>query len=131
MTRGSRPNAELPRGTTRSAPNRPSARMTRAGLAAALSVALAAGGTLASGCKKKVTQEQCDQLMDHFADLVVKERIADGGLEAGDQAAQRAHELREAKHANEFRNCTSEVQVNEHDCAMRAQSSDALIKCLE
>jgi hypothetical protein len=90
-------------------------------------------GIATGGCKKKVTQEQCDQLMDHFADLVVKERVADGGVEAGADglAAQRAHELREAKHANEFRNCPSEVQVDEHACAMKAQTSDALIKCLE
>jgi hypothetical protein len=102
-------------------------------LAGVAIAALLSSGIAAAGCKKKVTQEQCDQLMDHFADLVVKERVADGGLEAGADglAAQRAHELREAKHANEFRNCPSEVQLDEHACAMKAQSSDALIKCLE
>jgi hypothetical protein len=84
---------------------------------------------LLGGCKKKVTQEQCDQLIDHFAELVVKERYADAGPEA--IAAERARERQEAKHANEFKNCTSEVQANEHDCAMKAQSSDGLIKCLE
>jgi hypothetical protein len=31
----------------------------------------------------------------------------------------------------EFKNCTTEVQANEHECAMKAQTSDALIKCLE
>lgn len=81
------------------------------------------------GCKKKVTQSQCDQLLDHFAELVVKERYPDAGADA--IATERRRERQEATHANEFKNCTSEVQTNEHECAMKAQSSDALIKCLE
>jgi hypothetical protein len=84
---------------------------------------------LLGGCKKKISQEQCDQLLDHFAELVVKERYADAGAEA--IATERTRERQEAKHANEFKNCTSEVQTSEHECAMKAQSSDALIKCLE
>lgn len=83
----------------------------------------------ASACKRKVTQDQCDKLLDHFAELVVKERYADAGAEA--IASERARERQEAKSANEFKNCTSEVQTNEYECAMRAQTSDALIKCLE
>jgi hypothetical protein len=82
-----------------------------------------------SGCKKKITQAQCDQLLDHFAELVVKEHFADAGPDA--IATERKRERDEALHANEFKNCTSEVQTNEHDCAMKAQTSDALIKCLE
>ncbi len=81
------------------------------------------------GCKKKISQAQCDQMLDHFAELVVKERNADAGPEA--VAAERARERREAQNADEFRNCPSQVQANEHDCAMKAQTSDALIKCLE
>ncbi|HVH46939.1 MAG TPA: hypothetical protein VM925_31565 [Labilithrix sp.] len=81
------------------------------------------------GCKQKITQAQCDQLLDHFAELVVKERFPDAGAEA--VSAERTRERQEATHADEFKNCRSEVQANEHDCAMKAQSSDALIKCLE
>ena len=93
---------------------------------------LAAGmvaAAFSSGCKKKVTQEQCDQLLDHFAELVVKERYPDAGADMF--AAERTRERHEAIHANEFKNCTSAVQTNEHDCAMKAQSSDAIIKCLD
>jgi hypothetical protein len=81
------------------------------------------------GCKRKITQAQCDQLLDHFAELVVTERFADAGPDV--VAAERVRERQEAKRADEFKNCTSEVQANEHDCAMKAQSSDGLIKCLE
>jgi hypothetical protein len=94
------------------------------------------GGALAAstlsmlgGCKEKVSQAQCEQLVDHFAELVVKERYTDAGPEM--IAAERVRERQEAKNADEFRNCTTEVQTKEHDCAMKAQSSDALIKCLE
>lgn len=82
-----------------------------------------------TGCKKKITQAQCDQLIDHFAELVVKERFADAGPDA--IAAERARERQEAKNADELKNCTTEVQANEHECAMKAQTSDALLKCLE
>lgn len=83
---------------------------------------------LAAGCKKKVTQAQCDQLLDHFAELVVKERHPDAG--AAEIAAERARERQDAK-SDEFKNCTSEVQTNEHECAMKAQTSEGVIKCLE
>ncbi len=84
---------------------------------------------LLGGCKKKISQDQCDQLLDHFAELVVTERYPDAGADL--ITAERTRERQEAKHANEFKNCTSEVQISEHECAMKAQSSDALIKCLE
>ncbi len=81
------------------------------------------------GCKRKITQAQCDQLLDHFAELVVKERFADAGTDK--IATERVRERREAENADEFKNCTTEVQAKEHECAMKAPSSDALIKCLE
>lgn len=103
-------------------------RPTRRPRATALFVA-AALAVLAGGCKKKITQAQCEQLLDHFAELVVKERFADAGPEQ--IAAERARERSEAKNADEFKNCTTEVQTKEYECALAAESSDALIKCLE
>ena len=82
-----------------------------------------------AGCKKKATQKQCDELIDRFAELVVKERFPDAGP---DQiAAERTRERSEAKGDDAFKNCTSEVQTDEHACAMKAASSEAMIKCLE
>lgn len=82
-----------------------------------------------SGCRQKISPSQCNQMLDHFADLVVKERFADAGAETLE--AERARERRDAKTADEFKNCPTQVQANEHDCAMKAETSDALIKCLE
>ena len=92
-----------------------------------LAIAATAGSTVS--CKKKVSQKQCDELLDRFSELVVKERMPDAGAEA--LAAERVRERSEAKGDDAFKNCTSEVQVDEHACAMKAASSEALIKCLE
>ncbi|MBX3264260.1 MAG: hypothetical protein KIS78_34085 [Labilithrix sp.] len=104
----------------------PGGAVARAILVAPLVLAFACA---LGGCKKKISQPQCEQLLDHFAELVVKERYADAGPEA--IAAERLRERQEAKNADEFKNCTTAVQANEHECAMKAESSDALIKCLE
>ncbi len=95
-------------------------------LLASLACAIGSGSV---GCKKKVSQAQCNELLDHFAELVVKERFGDAGPDV--IATEKDRERSEAKRADEFKNCTSEVQTNEHDCAMKAPTSDALIKCLE
>jgi hypothetical protein len=89
---------------------------------------LAAFGGMAS-CKKKISQKQCDEMLDRFSELVVKERMPDAGPEA--LAAERTRERSEAKSDDSFKNCVSEVQDAEHACAMKATSSEALIKCLE
>jgi len=105
-------------------------RQTGRGKAWLFGFALAASALSAvTGCKEKISQAQCEQIVDHFAELVVKERYADAGPET--IAAERNRERQEAKNADEFRNCTTQVQTKEHECAMKAQSSDALIKCLE
>jgi hypothetical protein len=82
-----------------------------------------------TSCKRKVSQKQCDELLDRFSELVVKERMPDAGAET--LAAERVRERSEAKSDDAFKNCTSEVQNDEHACAMKATSSEALIKCLE
>jgi hypothetical protein len=96
---------------------------------AVLLVAVMALASMTS-CKKvrKVSEKQCDELLDRFAEMVVKERFPDAGPEV--IAAERLRERAEAK-GDELRNCTSEVQADEHACAMKAASSEALIKCLE
>lgn len=84
---------------------------------------------LAIHCRKKISPVQCEQMVARFAQLVVQERAPGAGPEA--IAAEQARERREAMNADEFKNCASQVQENEYACAMSAESSDALIKCLE
>jgi hypothetical protein len=93
-------------------------------LALAFSVALPIGA-----CKKKVSQAQCDELIDRFATLVVKERIRDATPEV--VKAEQDRERQEARGDEAFRNCTSEVAPEDYGCAMRSATSDQFLKCLE
>ena len=95
-------------------------------LVAALAVSFTA---VAVGCKKKVTQPQCDELVDRFATLVVKEKMKDATPEQ--IKTEQAREREEAKSDDNFRNCTSELSTEDYACAMAATTSDAMMKCLE
>ncbi len=93
-----------------------------------LLVAMLAAVSTVTSCKRKVSAQQCDELLDHFAEMVVKEHFPDAGPDV--LAAEKQRERTEAK-GDVFRNCTSEVQAPEHACAMKAKTSEGVIKCLE
>ena len=83
----------------------------------------------AAGCKPKASANECDQLLERYAQLVVTERFADAGVEQ--IRTEREREKSEARGDDAFKNCSSEVSHAEFECAMRAPSADALEKCLE
>lgn len=101
--------------------------LSRARAGAFLAVAALAWGTV--GCTKKASPKECEELRAHFADLVVKERLGDASAET--IAEERAKERQGALSVDELKNCTSGVQEAERNCAMAAQSSAAILKCLE
>ncbi|MCL2778703.1 MAG: hypothetical protein FWD73_11925 [Polyangiaceae bacterium] len=82
-----------------------------------------------ASCTKKASPAQCDEMLDRYAELVVKERFGDAGADI--VASEQVRERNEAKGDDAFKNCTSGVQLNEHACAMKATTSAALVKCLE
>ena len=81
------------------------------------------------GCKKKVTPAQCEAIVDHYAELVVEEKMPDASAET--IASERAREKSEAHGDDVFKNCSSEIEPADYDCAMKATTPDALEKCLE
>ena len=90
------------------------------------------GGTVAISavaCKPKVSGSQCDVLVERYARLVVLQAYPDASAERISIEEQR--ELAEARGDDAFKNCRSEVSRAEFDCAMMAESADALEKCLE
>ncbi len=97
--------------------------------AAVVALVLASAVPLLGACKKKVSQQQCDELLDRFATLVVKERIKDASPEM--IKAEQERERQEARGDDSFRNCTSEVAPEDYACAMKTESSEAFLKCLE
>src|SRR5258706_15818031 len=101
----------------------------RRAIALAIIVSAASSSLAATGCRKKVTQPQCDELVDRFATLVVKEKMKDATPEQ--IKTEQAREREEAKSDDNFRNCTSELSTEDYACAMAATTSDAMMKCLE
>jgi hypothetical protein len=95
-------------------------------------VVLVIVGTIAiasGGCKKKVTQAQCEELLDRYATLVVSEKLKDAPPEQ--LKAEQARERDEARNDDDFKNCTTELSTEDYTCAMKAPTADALEKCLE
>ena len=91
-------------------------------------IVTAALGVGTSACKKKITAQQCDEMVSRYVELAIKEKSPDAGAE---QIAERARVTQEARAADELKNCASEVTPDEHACAMKSPTSDGLIKCLE
>ena len=91
--------------------------------------ALALAALALVGCSKKVTQADCDKMVEHYAELVVRETKGDAS--ADEIKREQDRETKEAKSDDSFRNCTSEIEPADYDCAMKAKSADALEKCLE
>lgn len=92
-------------------------------------IGLAVVAFAAFAWKRKATQTQCEDLLDHYAELVVREQMPEAG--AAQISAEKQRERVEASRSDEFKNCSSEVQPSEHECAMKATTSNAVIKCLE
>lgn len=80
-------------------------------------------------CKTKVTPTQCEAIVDRFAELMVEEAMPDASPEA--VAAEKVREKTEASKEDLFRNCATEIQPADYDCAMKATTTEALMKCLE
>ena len=77
-----------------------------------------------SGCRPRVSDIQCDRLVERYAQLVVSETFPDA---SGDRLrTEQAHEKREARADDVFKNCSTQVSQAEFDCAMRATSAAAL-----
>lgn len=83
---------------------------------------------LLAACHKKATPQECDALIEKYADLVVKEQFPDAGPEV--YARERQREMTEAK-TDVLKNCPSEVQRDELACAMKGTKTDDVIKCLQ
>ena len=82
-----------------------------------------------AGCHKKVSQTQCDALVDHYAELAMKEQFPDAA--PSEIEAQKKIVREESKNDDDFKNCTSEVESADYDCAMKAKTTEAVERCLE
>jgi hypothetical protein len=99
----------------------------RVGVSAVLLLSLA--GLSLGGCKGRVDRAQCDQLVGRFAELVVKEKMP--GAAPGTVLTEQARERAEAANDDSFRNCPTELRIEDYRCAMAATTAEAFLKCLE
>ena len=90
---------------------------------------LAAATAALVGCRKHVTQAQCDEMVGHYAELVVRERFPDASADT--IAKEKEREQGEARADDGFKNCTTELEPSDHACAMAATTPDALETCLK
>jgi hypothetical protein len=96
---------------------------------AAFALVVLALPALAAGCKTKVTQAQCEDLLDRYATLVVQTKMKDAPPE--ELKKEQLREREAARSDDDFKNCTAELSTEDYACAMKASTADALEKCLE
>jgi hypothetical protein len=92
----------------------------------ALLLILGAGVFAMLGCRKVATQPQCDAIVDRYVDLVVRASPDAGAVE---ETKKKVREMAEAD--EDFRSCTTHVEVAQYECAMKAMTPEAIEKCLE
>jgi hypothetical protein len=79
-------------------------------------------------CGKPLSQSECEQLLDHYTDLLVQAYRPES---TGPQRiVARASARAKAQRDPAFVQCSREVSRAAFECAMRAVSPDALEQCL-
>ena len=91
-------------------------------------VLLSATLLVASGCSKSLNENECNSLLDHYVELLVR----------SDRPGTSANELLELEHQARlkaqgdpaFKQCSARVSRKAFDCAMEAGNVDKLEQCL-
>jgi hypothetical protein len=85
-------------------------------------------GTLAAGCGKPLTPDECSQLLDKYVILLAGSDRPEVTAEQRNHMRQRAKEL--SKRDPQFSNCHKQVSRGKFDCAMNAPNTDLFEQCL-
>jgi hypothetical protein len=101
-------------------------------------LAAAALGTVATalvGCHRKVTKDDCTQMLDHYLDMVIAADPATRNLPPAQATAvrdmKRAVKKAERSYAQVEAQCETEVSRSEYDCAIKANVPDDWEACIE
>jgi len=101
--------------------------LTSAKRAVCWGLVLVAGATEA-GCQKKLTQGECELLLDRYVEFLVRAEVP---KMSASKLLERKREARElAKESAAFGECSSAVSARAFECAMSAPGTDELEKCL-
>ena len=95
-------------------------------MSALRAIALAA---LAAGCSRHATPADCDQVMDHYVEMLVRENSQ--GAEDGQLRVRYEQARNRAGEEPSFASCPKEISVRDVRCALAAISVAELERCLE
>jgi hypothetical protein len=98
-------------------------------------VAIAVGiVAAATACRGRASREECDQMMDHYVDLVIKEDATLASLPPESRAAAREvkRELKrgEPSYRKVAEHCETDVTRAEASCAIDAPTSSSWENCI-
>ena len=90
---------------------------------------------LLSACHRKVTKDECTEMLDHYLDMVIAADPATRNLPPSQATAvrdmKRAVKKAERSYAQVEAQCETEVSRSEYDCAMKANIPDQWEACIE
>lgn len=84
--------------------------------------------SLSTGCGRPLDPVECNQLLDHYTELLVRQErrgISDDDVERAKQSARS-----KAAGSPEFAKCSSKVSRRQWECAIKAPSVDEVERCL-
>ena len=90
--------------------------------------ALAALLLLASGCGKRLETSECQQLLDHYVELLLRDDRPKSS--AGEVLRLQQDARKKAERDPAFHECSARVSRRSFDCAMDAQDANRLEQCL-
>jgi hypothetical protein len=80
------------------------------------------------GCRTPLSKDECNQLLDHYVELLVS---ADRPGTSGEELYRMKQETRsKAARDPAFLECSNEVSRPKFECAMQAQTPDKLEQCM-
>jgi hypothetical protein len=100
--------------------------MRRLELRGALSCGLL--GLLASACSKPLQAGECDQLLDHYVELLLRDDRPKSN--AGEVLRLQVDARKKAARDPAFQECRGRVSRRSFDCAMAAQDANLIEQCL-
>jgi hypothetical protein len=91
--------------------------------------AMALSVLAASGCSRHATSADCDKVMDHYVDMLVRE--SNPGIGGGELYARYQEARKRAGEEPSFVSCPKEITARDVECALAAVNVAELERCLE
>jgi hypothetical protein len=83
-----------------------------------------------TSCGKRLSDVECDTLLDHYTSKLVTNENPDASPFAIAEKQRLARELAHRDAKFEFDRCDNQVSRRQFDCAMAAMDVDAIERCL-